>query len=521
MIRIHQVMCPLTEAPDRKHIAKKLRCSPQDILSFEIERESLDARGDRLSFSYTVLADVKRPERFLRMNDVSEGKKEVYRLPLPAEKAAGRPVVAGFGPAGMFAALILAEAGMRPVVLERGKPAEERAKDVEAYFREGILDPESNVQYGEGGAGTFSDGKLTTRIKNNVRIQKVYEELTEAGADPRIRYQARPHLGTDALQKIVPEIRKKILSLQGEVLFGCRLESLDIRNGKLQGVYTSKGYIPCTDAVLALGHSAHETFSSLLSQGIVIEQKDFAAGVRVEHPQAMIDRRQYGEYAGHPALSAASYSLTFRSSNGRGVYSFCMCPGGIVIPVSTEEGTLAVNGMSYSQRSGQNANSAILVQIPKKDFDRGHPLDGFRAQKALEQKAYRDGFRAPAMNIRDYMEHRVSQETVIPSSFPRGILTEDMHRLFSDPVNASLHEGFLDFDRKIPGFIQNGIMVGAETRSSSPVRMVRSDSGESISCAGVYPCGEGAGYAGGIVSSAVDGIRQAENIIRRYGIRED
>ena len=520
MIRIHQVMCPLSETPDRKHIAKKLRCAPQDILSFEIERESLDARGSTLCFSYTVLADVRREERFLRLRDVSEGRREDYRLPLPQDTSS-RPLVAGFGPAGMFAALILAEAGMRPIVIERGKPAEERALDVQAYFRDGILDPESNVQYGEGGAGTFSDGKLTTRIKNNVRILKVYGELIEAGADPGIRYRARPHLGTDALQKIIPEIRQKIISLQGEIIFSCRLESLDMQSGKLKGVNTSKGYIPCTEAVLALGHSASETFSSLLNQGIFIEQKDFAAGVRVEHPQEMINRRQYGEYAGHPALSAASYSLTYKSSSGRGVYSFCMCPGGIVIPVSAEEGTLAVNGMSYSARDGMNANSAILVQILKKDFDRGHPLDGFSLQKAIEQKAYRNGFRAPSCNIRDYLNHTVSSEPVIPSSFPRGILPEDMHALFSESVNASLHEGFIDFDKKIPGFIRYGIMTGAETRSSSPVRMVRTETGESISCQGIYPCGEGAGYAGGIVSSAVDGIRQAENIIRKYGIKEE
>ena len=514
MLKIHQVFTRIDEVLDAGHIAAKLGCPPSDIISYEIERQSLDARHDELRYSYTVYAEVRREEKYQRRRDVSKEKKEVYQLP-EKTKLLQRPVVAGFGPAGMFAALILAECGCCPVVIERGKPVEKRAEDVGLFFREGILDPESNVQYGEGGAGTFSDGKLTTRIKNH-RIRKVLEEFAEAGASPEIMYQAMPHLGTDQLVGIVRNIRQKIIRLGGEVLFETRAEGIVIKDGVLSGVMTNRGQIECSDLIAALGHSARETYERLLACGIDIRQKDFAAGVRVEHPQEMIDRNQYGRFAGSPYLSPASYRLSFRSSCGRGVYSFCMCPGGIVIPASTEEGALAVNGMSNSRRDGRNANSAILVQIPRRDFDRGNPLDGYDFQNQLERKAWCTGFRAPSQNIADYLRHEKTEVPALASSYPLGNEWKDLHDLFAEEVNVSLHEAFLDFDRRIPGFISSGIMLGTESRSSSPIRLERDERGMSISCEGFYPCGEGAGYAGGIVSSAVDGIRQAENLIGRY-----
>ena len=515
MLKITQITCQLNETLTEEQIARKLHCRPSDILSFSIERQSLDARHDDLHFSYTVLADLKNEEKYLRRKDVSAGQKDIYEALRPDTVPQERPVIAGFGPAGMFAGLILAEAGMKPLIIERGKCVEERAADVQRFFAEGILDPESNVQYGEGGAGTFSDGKLTTRIKNT-RIHKVLEEFVEAGADPAILYQAMPHLGTDQLQVIVRNIRNKIIRLGGEIRFETRLLSLQIDNGQVTGAVTNHGVIPCHEILLCLGHSAAETYEQLLGNGLQIVPKDFAAGVRVEHPQELIDRNQYGQYAGHPALGAASYRLSHTASTGRGVYSFCMCPGGVVVPASTAAGQLAVNGMSYSQRDGKNANSAILVQIPQKDFFHDSPLDGFRFQEELEKHAYRDGFKAPAQNIRDYLNSDRTEQWALESSFPRGIESTDMQVLFSDEVNQSLSEGFLDFDRKIPGFIDQGIMVGMESRSSSPIRMPRDEHGVSISCGGVYPCGEGAGYAGGIISSAVDGIKQAEQVIRQY-----
>ncbi len=512
MIRIHQIHVPVTQTLSVSHIAKKIKARPSEIHSYEIERESLDARGDHLQYIYTVLAQVSNEHRYLKLKDVTEGTKETYQLPEQLTVST-RPLVVGFGPAGMYAALILSECGLRPLIIERGKSVDERTKDVEAFFYQGLLNPESNVQYGEGGAGTFSDGKLTTRMKN-IRITKVFEEFIEAGADPAIMYQHRPHLGTDQLRFIVKNIREKIIRLGGEIRFETKLEKLIIKDGAVTGAVTDKGTIETDTVLLCAGHSAADTYTSLFEQGIEIVQKDFAAGVRVEHPQAMIDQNTYGKYYGHPSLSPASYQLTARTSAGRGVYSFCMCPGGVVVPASTMEETLAVNGMSYSARDGKNANSAILVQIPRTDFDHGHPLDGFRFQKELEKKAYRDAYQAPAMNIRDFVNFLPASQAVIETSFPRGIVMEDMHALFSDAVNTALREGFLNFDRKIPGFVDQGIMVGMESRSSSPIRIPRNEDGCCESCKGLYPCGEGAGYAGGIVSSAVDGIRQAENAIR-------
>ena len=510
MLRIHQIRCGIDETFGKEHIARKLRCPPEHILSYEVERESLDARKEELAYSYSVLAQVRNETRYLKRKDVSEGVKEEYRLPeTPSDFT--RPVVCGYGPAGMFAALILAEAGMKPIVIERGKEVSGRIRDVERFFREGILDPESNVQYGEGGAGTFSDGKLTARNRS-VLVYKVLQELTEAGADPAVMYQALPHIGTDRLRDVVRNIRKKTISLGGEILFETKLTGLDLAGSRVRGVITDKGVIECDTVILCLGHSAQETYRKLFDQGIVMKQKDFAAGVRVEHPQVMIDENQYGKWYGHPALKPASYRLAHQSRNGRGVYSFCMCPGGVVIPACTEEGRLVVNGMSYSARDGKNANSAILVQIPRSDFDRGHPLDGFAFQQRLEKNAWVPGFRVPAQNIADYIENRESSRLVISPTVPHGTILYDMHALFSEDVNASLAEGLQAFDRKIPDFAGQGIMAGMESRSSSCIRLERDESGESVSISGVFPCGEGAGYAGGIVSSAADGIRQAEHV---------
>ncbi len=509
MLKIHQIHVPITNTLSKKHIADKIKAPVNDIESFEIEKESLDARKNELHYSYTVFAKVKNENRYTKNRDVTIAEKERYHSPLPLHTEE-RPVVAGFGPSGMFAALLLAECGLRPIVIERGKCVEERTKDIKSFFTEGKLLEESNIQYGEGGAGTFSDGKLTTRIKN-IRIQKVMEEFIEAGAAEEIAWQHRPHLGTDQLRDIVRNIRNKIISLGGEIHFETKLTSIIIENNTVVGVETNHSTIQTNYVLLCAGHSAYNTYQELFKQGLTMIQKDFAAGVRVEHPQELINHNQYGKYAKY--LPPASYSLTHHASNGRGVYSFCMCPGGQVIPASTQQHALAVNGMSYHARDGKNANSAILVQIPAKDFDQGHPLDGFIYQKELEEKAYRENFYAPSSNIKDYLNHEISQKLTIESSYPRKTILEDMHALFSSEVNLAMSEGFQSFDKKIPGFIDQGIMVGMESRSSSPIRIPRDENGCSISIHGLYPCGEGAGYAGGIVSSAVDGIKQAENVI--------
>ena len=510
MLKIHQIRVEIGDTLSKEHIARKLKTRASAILSYEIERESLDARGNDLHFSYTVYASVQNEERYLRLKDVSQETREDYVLPVVRNKAM-RPVVIGFGPAGMYAALLFAECGLKPLVIERGSAVEKRSKDVEHFFHDGTLDEESNVQFGEGGAGTFSDGKLTTRIKN-FRIRKVLEEFVEAGANPSIIYEHRAHLGTDVLCTIVKNIREKIIRLGGEVHFDERLEKLIVKDGRVTGIVTNKDRYEAEHVILAIGHSAADTYHNLLLQGVHMEQKDFAAGVRVEHPQALIDACTYGKYAGHPSLGAASYQLHAKTSVNRGVYSFCMCPGGIVIPSSIKEGELVVNGMSYSSRNGANANSAILVQIFRRDFDQGHPLDGFAFQKELEKAAYRKGFRAPSQNIRDYLHHTTG-ELCLSSSYPLGTTVEDMHILFPEEVNVAMEEGFRIFDRRIHGFIEQGIMIGMESRSSSPVRLARNEDGQSLTVQGLFPCGEGAGYAGGIVSSATDGLKQAENVI--------
>ena len=488
----------------------------KDILSYKIHHKSLDARRNRdVKYLYQIDFELNNENYYLKKlkNKARSIEPFVYQVPaFGLLKLEHRPVVVGFGPTGMASAYLLALKGYKPIVIERGPDVIERKKKVEAYWNGGELDEEGNVQYGEGGAGAFSDGKLTTRIKDE-RVSLILDKLIEAGADESISYLNHPHIGTDKFLVLDKTIREKIISLGGEIHFSTRLESIETNNGKVHSILTNTGKIQTNHVLLCCGHSASDTYETLYAQGIHMIQKDFACGVRVEHPQALINQNQYGKFADHPALGAASYSLTHHSSNGRGVYSFCMCPGGVVIPASTQAASLAVNGMSYSQRDGKNANSAILVQIPAKDFDHGHPLDGFAFQKQLEKKAYIDLFNAPSENIKDYIDHTNPSSLRIESSYPRETVVYDMHQLFSDEVNQSLEDGFRNFDHKIPGFIEQGIMVGMESRSSSPIRILRNEDGQSSNCLGLYPCGEGAGYAGGIVSSAVDGIKQAENVI--------
>lgn len=516
MLRVSQVNQSIDEPMEllRQRICKKLRIRERDLIRFSIYRESVDARHRPIRFSYVVDCTLRDEQQVLRHagKDVTQVDEHPFTLPTAgSERLAHRPIVVGFGPGGMFAALMLARAGYRPLVLERGQCLEKRIASVQRYWQGGALDPKGNVQFGEGGAGTFSDGKLTTRSKDP-RCHQVLRELVRFGAPKEILYQAHPHIGTDILVDVVRSLREEILALGGEIRFESQVEDLIVVGDALRGVVVNGARIDCEKAVLAIGHSARDTFSLLHAHRLRMQAKAFAVGVRVEHAQRLIDEQLYGEYAGHPRLGAASYRMTCRASNGRGVYTFCMCPGGVVVPAASAQGEVVVNGMSEHARDKANANSALLVQVTPQDFGT-HPLDGIRYQQQLERAAFVMGGSngcAPAQYTRDFLAARpsVSFGEVLPS-YARGVALCDLHPLFDDAINLALAQGIRQFDRQIHGFADSGILTGVESRSSSPVRLLRDPQTMMASIFGLYPCGEGAGYAGGIVTSAVDGIRCA------------
>ena len=435
-------------------------------------------------------------------------------------QSAFRPVVVGFGPAGMFAGLILAEAGLRPIVLERGKDIQRRQQDVNAFWQQHILNEESNVQFGEGGAGTFSDGKLTTGIKSPF-IRQVLQELYEAGAPEEILYAAKPHIGTDRLAVVVQNIRKKIECLGGEVRLECRLENLILANGFIHGVtYSHLGQTVDmeTDAViLAIGHSARDTVEMLYKNGAQIIQKPFSVGARIEHPQKLIDKAQYGAFAGHPKLGAADYKLSCHGLHQRGAYTFCMCPGGTVVAAASEKGGVIVNGMSTLARDGENANSALLVGIDPVDFPSEHPLAGMYYQREIEQNAFALGggdYRAPAQLVGDFLADRESRALGnVQPTCPTGVTLTNLRYCLPDKVRTTMQAAITEMDKRLHGFaLPDAVLTAPETRSSSSVRILRDEFCQ-CNLRGVYPCGEGAGYAGGIVSAAVDGIKCAHAVL--------
>ncbi|MEF9967515.1 MAG: hypothetical protein RR766_03300 [Longicatena sp.] len=514
MILVNQIKCSIDQECTNEVIASKLGCKPSDIKSFKISKESIDARKDDIHFVYTCLVDVLHEGRYLTNKDISTYKEVKYHIPELSEPIETRPIVVGFGPSGMFASLLLAEAGLKPIIFERGSSVDERIKDVDAFWNDGKLNPESNVQYGEGGAGTFSDGKLTTRIKDT-RVPKILSELIEAGANENISYEAHPHIGTDELRLIVKNIRKKIISLGGEIHFNTKFESLILNDNVVKGVIAN-GITYDTDVVfLCVGHSARDTFETLYKQNVFMEPKGFAVGLRIEHKQEFINKIQYGKYATHPRLKAAEYRITHTAENGRGVYSFCMCPGGFVIPSSTDSETIIVNGMSEHNRDQENANSALLVQVPTSDFYKDSPFDGFTYQSNLEHSAYLLGgsnYSAPVQLVKDFIENKVSTEFKdVKPSYSLGTTFANLRELFPSVINDALVESLTSFEKRMPGFaLGDAIFTGVETRSSSPIRVLRTPDCVSTTVSNLYPCGEGAGYAGGIVSSAVDGLRCAE-----------
>jgi len=528
MLRIREIALPFDHTPDAltEAVLQKLGVSAMELGAVRIVRKSIDARKKhRIQAVYIVDVEVGNEadllQRLAHDPHIERSPQSEYTMPSAGACRGASPVVVGSGPCGLFAALLLAEAGARPIVIERGRPVNARIRDVNLFWQKGVLDPASNVAFGEGGAGTFSDGKLTTQIKDkHGRVRKILTELVAAGAPEEILYESRPHIGTDYLVRVVKHLREKIISLGGQVRFETQLTGLVIRNGALAGAILNTGDTLETDTViLALGHSARDTFQMLHQSGVATEPKPLSIGVRIEHPQSLIDRAQYGRFAGHPRLAAADYKLVHHCGNGRSAYTFCMCPGGEVIAAASEPGGIVTNGMSRFARSQPNANSALLVGITPQDFGGSDPLAGVAFQRKWEQKAFAVGggnYFAPAQRVGDFLAGRasVSWGQVSPSYTP-GVTPCDLADCLPPFVAQTLREAIAAMDKQLHGFaMPDAVMTAIESRSSSPLRILRDNSFQSISVKGLYPAGEGAGYAGGIISAAVDGLKVAEAVLR-------
>lgn len=512
----------------KRAILDRLGINEKDLLSFRISRKSADARKKAdIYMVYSLDAEVINEEHVLRKS----GSRDIFPAPsiirtkirFGNEKLIHRPVVIGMGPAGVFAALSLAKNGFRPIVLERGEDVDSRVRKINDFWDRGRLDPESNVQFGEGGAGTFSDGKLTTLI-NDPRCDEVLREFVNAGAPEEILYKNKPHIGTDLLRSVVKNLRKAIISYGGEVRFGSKVTDLIVRDGTITALQINGDeLLDCSVVILAIGHSARDTFEILYKRGIEMLPKPFSVGVRIEHPQDVIDRAQYGSQAGNPVLGAADYKLAYHSKSGRSAYTFCMCPGGYVVAAASEKDHVVTNGMSEYKRDGANANSALLVGVSPEDYPGHHPLAGVEFQRYWESLAFRIGgsdYRAPVQLTGDFLNDRVSTGFgLVSPTYRPGVTFASLKDCLPDYVIKTMKEAIIYFESKIKGFaMPDGILTGVETRSSSPVRIIRND--DCISnIKGLYPAGEGAGYAGGIMSSAVDGIRVAEKIMGKYAKR--
>ena len=546
MLRLSEIKLPLDPPADAlpRAVQGLLGIDAEAIADIHVHKRSFDARKADLLQVYIVDVTLADPgiESILlaKLADnprVTRSPDMVYRTALqaPADLPL-RPVVVGFGPCGIFCALLLAQMGFRPIVLERGKTVRQRTRDTWGLWRKGVLDPESNVQFGEGGAGTFSDGKLYSQIKDPRFLgRKVMEEFVKAGAPPEILYLAHPHIGTFKLVKVVETMRAEIVALGGEIRFEQRVTDVQIEHspdGKhLRGLTVldqatgGTSELRCDHAVLALGHSSRDTFEMLHARGVHIEAKPFSIGFRVEHPQGLIDRARFGPFAGHPGLGAADYKLVHHASNGRSVYSFCMCPGGTVVAATSEPGRVVTNGMSQYSRNERNANAGIVVGIEPKDFpgwEAGTPgsaLAGIELQRDLESKAFVLGgsdYRAPGQLVGDFIAGKPSTAlgSVVPSYQP-GVTPTDLHPALPGYAIEAMREALPAFGRKIKGFdLHDAVLTGVETRTSSPIRMTRGDDYQSLNVRGLYPAGEGASYAGGILSAGVDGIKVAEAVAR-------
>lgn len=549
MIEIRQISLP--QGSDLKALQEKtekmLHLKQGEILELVILRHSVDARKKPVLFDvYTAgaklkggLAEEKKKAARLHSGNIVIHTEETYTFPDPDEDAKRlkhRPLVIGFGPAGIFAARELALHGYRPVVLERGGNMAERTASVKRFFKTGELDPESNIQFGEGGAGTFSDGKLTTGVRDKAgRHRHVMDAFVAAGAPGDILYEQLPHIGTDRLRAVIVRMRQEIIRLGGEIRFHCAVRNIHVTNGRVDGVLTDEGFLPAEVVILAPGHSARDLIRKLYAEGVPMTQKNFAVGFRVSHPQQKINEWQYGirdeESMRKRGLSAVSYKLTATASSGRGVYSFCMCPGGYVVNASSEPGRLAVNGMSDYARDSERANSAVIMTVGEKEFGSGEVLAGIRFQEKLEEKAY--SLASGRIPVESYADFREGRQT--PHGQVRDLTSEEeeklcirglasfapLHSLLPEDLTDDFLEGMECFNRKIRGFTdKDTYVIGLESRTSSPVRITRNDNLES-SIRGLFPCGEGAGFAGGIMSAAIDGMKAAEAVARKYRISED
>ena len=532
MLKLTEIKIPLDADSGalRRSAAKLLRCAESDILSVSVTKKAVDSRKkDDIFFVYNAEVELRFGDEkwFAKSGSPRVSKADPIVFPEPELRRTSplRPVVAGFGPSGIFAALTLARSGLRPIVLERGRDADRRAADVQRFWQTRRLDKNSNVQFGEGGAGTFSDGKLTTGIKDPL-CRKVFLELADKGAPGKILYDAKPHIGTDRLKSVVKNFRKEIIDLGGEVLFESRLTDIIIANKAVHGVTyedaSGKSADIETDALLlCVGHSARDTIETLHRVGVRMEQKPFSVGARIEHPREFIDKAQYGKFAGHPALGAADYKLACHPPHGRGAYTFCMCPGGTVVAASSEAGGVVVNGMSEWARDAENSNSALLVGIEPQDFPSEHVLSGFALQRTIEQAAFRLGggsYAAPAQLAGDFLSGSPSARFGgVRPSCPTGAVPSDIRLILPKNVTDTMAAALVKMNRMLDGFaMPEAVLTAPETRSSSPVRVLR-DEYRQANIIGLYPCGEGAGYAGGIVSAAVDGIRGAFAVIENVG----
>ncbi|MEJ3625875.1 NAD(P)/FAD-dependent oxidoreductase [Vibrio vulnificus] len=529
MIRLTELRLPLDheEGALLEAITAKLGIPAEQVLSFSMFRRGYDARKKtNIQLIYTLDIEVANQDKLLAKFSKDPHVRETpdmeykYVAQAPANLTE-RPVVIGFGPCGLFAGLVLAQMGFNPIIVERGKEVRERTKDTFSFWRKRTLNPESNVQFGEGGAGTFSDGKLYSQVKDpNFYGRKVITEFVAAGAPEEILYVSKPHIGTFKLVTMIEKMRAKILELGGEIRFSTRVDDIHMEDGQITGVTLSNGEeLKSRHVVLAVGHSARDTFEMLHERGVYMEAKPFSVGFRIEHKQSMIDEARFGPNAGNPILGAADYKLVHHCKNGRTVYSFCMCPGGTVVAATSEEGRVVTNGMSQYSRAERNANSAIVVGIsPEIDYP-GDPLAGIRFQRELESNAYRLGgenYDAPAQKIGDFLKGRdPSALGDVEPSFTPGIKLTDLEKALPPFAIEAIREAIPAFDRKIKGFAsEDGLLTGVETRTSSPVCIKRDKEYQSVNLKGFYPAGEGAGYAGGILSAGIDGIKVAEAVAR-------
>jgi uncharacterized FAD-dependent dehydrogenase len=533
MLRLNEIKLPLDHADDAlaAAIIAKLNIQPEELLSFTVFKRSYDARKNNnilLIYQLDVVLSAQLEKdilvRFANKSAVRPSPDTSYHFvaqveaPFPSGRQQ-RPVIIGFGPCGMLAALVLAQMGLKPIVLERGQDVRQRTKDTWGLWREGKLNTESNVQFGEGGAGTFSDGKLYSQVKDKRHLgRKVLTEFVKAGAPEEILYVSKPHIGTFKLVKMVEAMRAEIIQLGGEIRFGCKVEHINRDDETVTSVTLADGeLIETRHVILAIGHSARDTFEGLLQQGVYIEPKPFSIGFRIEHPQSIIDRARFGDNAGHPILGAADYKLVHHGSNDRSVYSFCMCPGGTVVAATSEEGRVVTNGMSQYSRNERNANSAIVVGIdPERDYP-GHPLAGIDLQRKLEEQAFVLGggtYAAPAQLVGDFLRNKPSTDLAdVKPSYQPGVIWGDLSLALPDFAIDAIREAIPVFDKQIKGFAMNdAILTGVETRTSSPICIKRGEDFQSINTKGLYPAGEGAGYAGGILSAAIDGIKSAETV---------